>query len=236
VNQTSFPSSRRRLRRLAVVATGALLGLGGVFAVAAPAFAHNGLVSGEGDCATDNGWTATITLTHDWRKDPATVKSVEVTGGGQQLTLEGIQVGTTLQRAGRDGDSATGTVAVPAGVDSIHVKIGLKWRDHYPTKGYKYVETDVYPKTDCAPPTTPPVTESPSPSPSPSASESTPAETPSAPASETPSPVPGAGGGGPSLPTTGASIGTAVGIAAVLLAAGTGLFFFFRRRRIRFTA
>jgi LPXTG-motif cell wall-anchored protein len=46
----------------------------------------------------------------------------------------------------------------------------------------------------------------------------------------------GAGGGGPTLPTTGASIGTAVGVAAGLLAIGTALFFVFRRRRIRFTA
>jgi LPXTG-motif cell wall-anchored protein len=46
----------------------------------------------------------------------------------------------------------------------------------------------------------------------------------------------GAAGGGPSLPVTGASIGTAAGIGAVLLAAGVGLFLVVRRRRIRFTA
>jgi LPXTG-motif cell wall-anchored protein len=51
--------------------------------------------------------------------------------------------------------------------------------------------------------------------------------------SESPSPVPGGGG---NLPVTGSSTLTAVGIAAGLLAAGTALFFVFRRRRIRFTA
>lgn len=96
------------------------------------------------------------------------------------------------------------------------------------------------PKTTCTP--KPPHSKSPSPSPSASKSESaSPSASPSAPASPSSSvppssPVPGAGGGGGELPVTGASIGTATGIGAVLLAAGAGLFFALRRRRIRFTA
>jgi LPXTG-motif cell wall-anchored protein len=46
----------------------------------------------------------------------------------------------------------------------------------------------------------------------------------------------GGGGGGPSLPVTGASIGGAIAAATGLLAVGGALFVFFRRRRIRFTA
>jgi LPXTG-motif cell wall-anchored protein len=48
--------------------------------------------------------------------------------------------------------------------------------------------------------------------------------------------TPGNGGGGPSLPVTGASLGGAIGAAGGLLAIGGALFVFFRRRRIRFTA
>jgi LPXTG-motif cell wall-anchored protein len=48
--------------------------------------------------------------------------------------------------------------------------------------------------------------------------------------------TPGGGGGGPSLPVTGASLGGAIGAAGGLLAIGGALFVFFRRRRIRFTA
>jgi LPXTG-motif cell wall-anchored protein len=48
--------------------------------------------------------------------------------------------------------------------------------------------------------------------------------------------TPGGGGGGPSLPVTGAPLGGAIGAAGGLLAIGGALFVFFRRRRIRFTA
>jgi LPXTG-motif cell wall-anchored protein len=239
VNQTPFPSSRRRLRRLAVVATGALLGLGGVFAIAAPASAHIARLSGYGECA-DTGWTAKLTLTNTWDQNAADVEWVKVYDANwnelPDLHVTGIQNGTHLTKSdNKEGgdDEVTGTVAVPANLTKIKVKIKVVYDDDHVQKPHTQVEAP----TDCAPttpPTTPPATESPSPSPS--ASASTPAESPSAPASETPSPVPGAGGGGPQLPTTGASIGTAVGIAVVLLAAGAGLFFFFRRRRIRFTA
>jgi LPXTG-motif cell wall-anchored protein len=119
------------------------------------------------------------------------------------------------------GITAILALAVPASATGDHGKGGHK-----------------SPKPTCSPSASKSPSESPSPSPtksesaSPSASPSAPEESPSA----TPSPVPGAGGGGEELPVTGASIGTAAGIGAVLLAAGAGLFLALRRRRIRFTA
>jgi hypothetical protein len=46
----------------------------------------------------------------------------------------------------------------------------------------------------------------------------------------------GGGGGGPGLPVTGASVGGAAGVAVLLLGVGAGLFYLFRRRRLRFVA
>jgi LPXTG-motif cell wall-anchored protein len=221
VNQTPFPSSRRRLRRLAVLATGALLGLGGVLAIAAPASAHIAKLTGDGGCASDTGWTANLTLTNTWAENAADVEWVKVYDADWKeladLQVKGIQAGTHLAKAdttqGGD-DEVTGTVAVPAEFTTIKVKVKVVYDDGR----VQTPDATVHPRKDCA---------SPSPSPSPSVSS---------PAPSVSTPAPGTGGGGPQLPTTGAATGTAVGIAAVLLAVGAGLFFFFRRRRIRFTA
>ncbi len=221
MNYAPTRSSRRRLRRLAALAGGALLGATAALALTTPAQAGEdktpATVTGKGECA-DTGWTANITITNISDKHTAEVKWVKVLANGDEVDLEVKLSGTELAKAGEEGDSVTGTIAVPEDLTAIEVKanVTVGWTDQFPS-------TEIKAPEDCGPPPT----ESPSPSPS--------TVSPAPSASEAP-PVAGSGGGGVELPTTGASIGTAVGIAAVLLAVGTGLFFFFRRRRIRFTA
>jgi LPXTG-motif cell wall-anchored protein len=220
VNRTPFPS-RRRLRRLAVLATGAMLGLGGVFAIAAPASAHKAEVVGEYNCDKTTGeWVVTWTVT-----------TKDVPEGVEHYKLIKVSTspeGTTVSKiAATEGDTfpydvdkpLVGEQRVPGTATSASLTVKPKWENGY--EGHEasgYVDL----KGECKTP------ESPSPSPS--------VSSPAPPAPSTSAPAPGTGGGGPTLPTTGAATGTAVGIAAVLLAVGTGLFFFFRRRRIRFTA
>jgi LPXTG-motif cell wall-anchored protein len=367
VNQTPFPSSRRRLRRLAVLATGALLGLGGVLAIAAPASAHHPIVTGSAHCETSTGdWIV------DWEvansESDLTGKLTDVTLEPAGTTVTNIVVGATLPVSG-DGP-LKGVQRVAANETGAKLTVDAEWwrngnhitstksgevtfagsceEDHAlptastdsacdgsvavtlanakdATKSAKFtvegakgfsVEKTVAPgeqvvvnvpaesatditisadgkvlkkdswkqPADCELPSvgvestcdeliislenpegvrpleatlTPKGGEAQKVTVAPGetkevkfdATEGTvvtltigdesadiPWEKPDDCQSPSPSPAPGAGGGGPTLPTTGASIGTAVGIAAVLLAAGTGLFFFFRRRRIRFTA
>jgi LPXTG-motif cell wall-anchored protein len=208
--------------KIARLGAGVLAGLAAALALTTPAQAGEdhtpATVTGQGECA-DTGWTANITITNISDKHTAVVKWVKVLADGDEVDLEVKLSGTELAKAGEEGDSVTGTIAVPEDLTAITVRVNVTvgWTDQFPS-------TEIKAPEDCGPPPT----ESPSPSPS------TESPAPSASASEAP-PVAGSGGGS-ELPVTGASIGTAVGIAVVLLAAGTGLFFFFRRRRIRFTA
>lgn len=229
MNQTPSRSSRRRLRRLIALAGGALVGMTAVFALAAPASAHHPIVTGKAVCDTTTGeWVVTWQVANSERDITGKLTAVSWTPADTELT--GIEVGSILPKSG-DG-VLEGVQKVAADQTGASLEVTAEWWRWIKKKKVHIVESgtgEVTFEGECKTP------ESPSPSPSESASPSAPAESPSVPASETPSPVPG-GGGGESLPTTGASIGTAVGIAAVLVAAGTGLFFFFRRRRIRFTA
>jgi LPXTG-motif cell wall-anchored protein len=194
--------------------------------LASPASAHHPTVSGKATCE-DGGWIVTWTVRNSERDLTGEVRAVTLTPAG--TTVDGIAVGDTLPMRGNG--VLTGVQKVDAGATRASLEVTVKWIRN----GKKIVQSDkgsVKLKGKCkpeTPPTTPPATESPSPSPS------APAESPSAPASPTP-PAPGGGGGGPELPVTGASLGTAAGVGAALLAIGTGLFFFFRRRRVRFTA
>jgi LPXTG-motif cell wall-anchored protein len=215
VNRTPFPSSRRRLRRLAVLAGGLVLGATAVLTIASPASAHHPTVNGECARKNNDGWVVTWTVTNSESDLTGTVTDVKPAAVGD------IKVDAVLPKSG-DGQ-LKGEQAFGLDVKEVTLEVTVKWiRD-----GQRIVKSDD---------ATVKITECKDESPSPSPSVSSPAPSQSVPASEAPSPAPGAGGGGPTLPTTGAATGTAVAIAAVLLAAGTGLFFFFRRRRIRFTA
>lgn len=368
MNRTPFPSSRRRLRRLAVLATGALLGLGGVLAVAAPASAHHSVVNPTAVCDTTTGewvvtWTVdsvapegvnhyklvkvdttpadspvsnitvttddtyphdvgtplvgeqrvsgrarsaslavkakwengfqehkpaygkiefgekcekdrpkpnasfesacdgsvTVTLTNDQEaKVPAkfTVTAGDFTkeltveaGKSEQVVVPAENAAEIIVKSGRkvfkggfetpedcapvkvasrsDCDSLTIAIENPKGNASVEATLTPKGGEAQTVTVAAGETKEV--KFDATEGTVVTVTIG-------EDSADVPWEKPANCESPSPSPTPGAGGGGPALPTTGAATGTAVGIAAVLLAAGTGLFFFFRRRRIRFTA
>jgi LPXTG-motif cell wall-anchored protein len=366
VNRTPFLSSRRRLRRLAVLATGALLGLGGVLAIAAPASAHHSEVSGVPHCDTTTGeWVVNWTVDSVAPEDVHHYKLVEVNVTPADHPVTGIAVTTDDTYPHEVGKPLTGEQRLPGKATDASLSVKAKWENGFEedepasktitfggtceqdkpkpnvsfesacdgtvtvtlmngadatatakftvtagefskdvsvekgkseqvvvpakdaakitvtsgdqkfTGGFEQPEdcapVEVASLSDCDSLTisienpegnapveatlTPKGGEAQTVTVAPGetkevkfeATEGTvvtltigdqsgdiPWENPGD--CESPSPAPGAGGGGPTLPTTGSSIGTAVGIAAVLLAAGTGLFFFFRRRRIRFTA
>jgi LPXTG-motif cell wall-anchored protein len=226
VNHTPFPSSRRRLRRLAALAGGLVLGATAALTLASPASAHYPTVKGDCKSKTADGWTVAWKVTNSERDITGLVIGVKPAAVGD------IKVGAVLPKSGRG--HLVGVQELGADVAEATLTVEIKWVRH--GRIIKKEETGKAKFKDCK-------EESPSPSPSPSLPESpspspsVPGESPSpsAPA-ESPSPAPGEGAGGPQLPTTGASLGTAVGVAAGLLAVGGALFFVFRRRRIRFTA
>jgi LPXTG-motif cell wall-anchored protein len=222
VNHIPSRSSRKRLRRLIALGGGVLLGATAALTLAAPASAHYPTVTGTAECDQTTGeWMVTWQVANSEDDLTGRVKEVSWTPADTELT--GIEVDSVVPKKGEG--VLEGTQKVGADQTGASLDVTVKWiRD-----GRKIVKSDKGEVTfegECKAPA------SPSPSPSESASPSAPAESPSVAPSETPVP----GGGGGSLPTTGASIGTAVGIAGGLLAIGAVLFYVFRRRRIRFTA
>jgi len=84
---------KNKLQRTAAVFGGALLGLGGVVAIAAPASAHAPSVNGSTDCIRDNSWTVDWAVGNDYGLDAHvdlehTVVRVKHSGSGSWDTLK----------------------------------------------------------------------------------------------------------------------------------------------------
>lgn len=141
MNRTPFPS-RRRLRRLAVLATGALLGLGGVFAIAAPASAHFSTVDGTPTCDTTTGeWVV------DWKVNANNYVPRGVTTF-QLVDIEAKPV-ETITGIAKDTDypvdqPIVGKQRLPGDATWASLSVRAKWSDEYVEHdaAYKKIEFD----------------------------------------------------------------------------------------------
>jgi LPXTG-motif cell wall-anchored protein len=207
------------LKRTTAVLAGAVIGLTGVLAFAAPASAHHTTITGVTACTPSGDWTVTWTVANSEAHKIATIKDVVVspTGG----TVAGVAVDGQIPAGGQ----IVGTQNLSKNDGDATLKVFTKWLtqengqpDNNPPSSWNWgsVARPGYCPTP-APATEATATSSPAPSASPA--------------------VPGTGGGEqPTLPKTGVPVGGIAGGAALLLAIGGGLLFMARRRRVKFTA
>jgi LPXTG-motif cell wall-anchored protein len=139
------------LRRSAIIIAGAVLGLGGAAAVAAPASAHDAAITGKTVCnAATGAHDVTWTLTNDWPSD-ATVQNLKLVPGdapvdGQKVALaDGYSL--PKQSDNRDGE-AVFTQSFGADVKSASITFDAQWTDYTDHNNSASVDlTDT-----CAPP------------------------------------------------------------------------------------
>jgi len=187
--------------------TGALLvGVAAATVFAAPASAHPSSLDATPRCDQE---TQKWVITWTLRNEftkSAVVSDVAFKPNGSSVSGD-IANGKTLAAKGSAGDSLTGTEVVSGSATGASLTLTLTFSD----KVSYPKSTDITFSGTCVAPT---------PSPSPSA----------------PPPSPSRSASVPALPTTGSSGGTYALGALVLVGAGTGLFLFARRRRMKFVA
>jgi len=174
------------LRRTAVLAAGALIGLSGAFALTGPASAHHNEVSGSAKCDTATGdwivdWSVRAVSgghasTYKWTK-------VEWTPAGTELSNPDLAVnGKDLE----DNKELTATQRVSSKFDSASLTVAARWSNTHEAEKTGTVTFDgKCDKTPTDEPSTP--TDEPS---TPTDEPSTPTEEPSTPP-EVPSDLPG---------------------------------------------
>ncbi|HWH00229.1 MAG TPA: hypothetical protein VNV66_13105, partial [Pilimelia sp.] len=112
----------RAFRRTAALAGAALVTTAAALAVASPAQAHHGTVSGTAVCV-DGGYKVTWKVTNSQNNLKAKIKQVVLTPA--PTTVTNITVGAWVP-LNKDG-SLTGTQFVPAGNDVAKLSVKLKW-------------------------------------------------------------------------------------------------------------
>jgi LPXTG-motif cell wall-anchored protein len=139
------------LRRTAIVLAGALIGLGGAAAIAAPASAHTATVTGSSTCNPGTGkHDITWTLTNDWGSD-ATVQNLKLVPGDAPVNADGkpLEVGVVLPK---QSDNVDGVVtyyqSLPGDATSASVSFDAQWPD--------YTDTDNSATVDLGGPCQPP--------------------------------------------------------------------------------
>jgi len=134
------------VRRTTAIVAGAVLGLAGAVALAAPASAHKPAVSGTTTCVKDGVYTVNWEVTNGWSLD-ANVKNVKVLAGGE--VTGDIAVPDKLVT--KNGGKITGQQVVQADVPQAKIRVALKWTDgfHEDAKG------TVDKPADCKPEPTP---------------------------------------------------------------------------------
>jgi hypothetical protein len=199
------------LRRVVAIAAGALIGVAGAAAVAAPAAAHHPAISGQAGCIDAEGnWTVTWTLGNSENDITAEVAEVR-----PDEAVSNIQPGATVPKSGE----GTLTGEQTLGKDDEQAVLWVKlrwWRDG------RAIEEGARAKVD-----QPEACPAPNPSPSEPDKPGEPEPEPSE--SENP-------GGGGGLPVTGVPAGGLAAGAGLVLALGAVLFLLARRRRVKFTA
>jgi len=176
------------LRRTTAVAAGALIGLAGVMAFAAPASAHHPIVEGDATCVNADGtWEVTWKVANSETDVEGKVTAVALTPTDSSVTV--IAVDATLPRLGQG--VLVGVQKLPKTAESADISVSAEWqrdRTHTATRG---ADQPVQKPAELCEPTPEPSGSTPSepePEPStPSDEPSTPAEEPSTPPSTPPS-------------------------------------------------
>jgi hypothetical protein len=186
---------KNKLQRTAAVLGGALLGLGGVVAIAAPASAHAPSVDGSTDCIRDKSWTVDWSVGNDYQLDAKvdlTKTKVEVKSGhGEWKKVDGGLTGALADAATvvkpntdrKPDEQVHGATTISTeSVTDVRLSVVLVWTDGYTNDG-EHRNGDPQTKTVHKPETCP--TDNPStpenPTPSSSAPSSPSTTTPSSP-------------------------------------------------------
>jgi LPXTG-motif cell wall-anchored protein len=153
------------LRRAAAATAGAIIGVAGALAFAAPASAHHPEVEPKGPCVNEDGtWQLKWRVTNSEDDLDAVVTAIKATP--EVGTLSRLQVGEKLPMIKKDGDSEKGAryveqTGIPADVTSVHLDVTAKWvRNGYPIEETRGAD-QVKPTKLCKP--KPPVDEEPPP-------------------------------------------------------------------------
>jgi LPXTG-motif cell wall-anchored protein len=150
------------LRRTTAVLAGAFIGLSGAVALAAPASAHAPVVSGSTDCVDKDGdWTIDWSVGNDHEKK-AWVKKIVLEPKGTEVTGPLAEEGTEIPPLSTDAeDRIHGSTTIDDdSVESVTVKVWLKWEDGYKTE-WKKPATATVEKPEACGDETPPPTDTP---------------------------------------------------------------------------
>lgn len=177
-----FTSKRRRS---ATVLGGAVLGLGLVASMAAPALACDTKVQADSKCGDDGGWVASFKVANDFNPD-ATVTSVKVDGQEYQGGVGEITQGAVAKAD--YGNWLTGKLDESASKESVTLTVELTW-EREGKNGKTTTVTDSSdatankPETDCTPETPPttPTTEPTTTAPTTTPTSTPPTDTPTVP-------------------------------------------------------
>ena len=152
------------MRRTTAVLAGAVIGLAGVVATAAPAMATHPTVTGTSDCVTDEGWTVDWTVTNKWPNN-GEVTAVKVLSPRSDTELTGdIKVGAAVQK-GQDFKLA-GKQTVSADARQAKIEVTVKFDNGHEASDVGRVarpEKKCEPTTPPTEPTTPPTPAEPTP-------------------------------------------------------------------------
>ncbi len=111
------------LRRTTAILAGAVLGMAGAVALAAPAMATHPTVTGTATCVADNGWKVTWKVTNQW-PNQGEVKDVKVNAPEGGTITGDIVVGATLKH--KDANEArVGELVVPADAPKAKLRVGV---------------------------------------------------------------------------------------------------------------
>jgi hypothetical protein len=174
------------LRRTTAILAGAVLGMAGAVALAAPASATHPTVTGSATCVSETGWTVTWKVTNEW-PNKGEIKDVKVLlpEGGTLTAGGGIVIGAAVKHK-RDKQELVSEQVVPANEPKAKLRVAVLFDNGHREGGENLVNRPTEP---CKPPASP----SPSPSPSASASASpSPSVSPSTSPSTSPSVSPSA--------------------------------------------
>jgi LPXTG-motif cell wall-anchored protein len=158
------------LRRTAVLAAGALIGLSGAFALAGPASAHHSFVDGSAKCETATGeWKVTWTVNADSGHNAPTYRWTSVDLSPAAYKIDNPKIAKTDEDL-KDNEPLTGVQLLPGTETSASLAVNAKWSNNHTASANKTITfLGKCEKTPSEEPSTP--TEEPS----------TPAEEPSTP-------------------------------------------------------
>jgi len=138
------------LRRTTAVLAGAIIGMAGAVAFAAPASATHPTITGTSDCVSEDGWTVTWTVTNEWPVDGKVKKVKVLSPEGGEVT--GDLVGEDVVLPKNNGGEVTGEQVVPADVEKAKIWVEVKFDN-----GHKEGKVGVVkrPTEECTPPEEP---------------------------------------------------------------------------------